>query len=503
MSINIKDEKLEKEIDNIFNSIENEVCYIYFDPPSIAVSIVGIGDTVDVSDFSSLIPNLFRVCYAQVNAEVPYICPSYKNPTNSVNYFPVLINANLIKSFLYFNFPGSIKYFNNNYNYINSIYKYRNYKNIPMTNSWFTPSPDIVVNTYGKNSLLIELLRLNSYMTDCYNANTNNTLINNYIIDWDYTKSCVKYSVLQQAKIYTIGNFSKNEIILSQEDGGNLYAMRNSILYLYKTDSTNTNGVIVLQKYSIFTVLEYASEVYEDICQEIKFFFENKIYCKKSYMYTYNIPVLLKIYKNYYNNQIYTISKSLTSSDPFTVIPTVISIESYVNQFISIYSSTYPSRYLIKLLYLNSGIDAIVIYNTLGPNWNTVPVNTNIKYWYYYINIGNPSPVELLTINNPNAYLYSSLDAFTSAYNSSYSEEYSYTISKQIEYINYGLYSNAGDISSGINVNAIIFFFVDSSNILQSILFETIQSQKTVSPQGSTDYGQNANGIVLQYYKNV
>ena len=503
MSINIKDEKLEKEIDNIFNSIENEVCYIYIDPPAIAVSIVGMGDAADVSDFSSLIPNLFRVCYAQVNAVTPYICPSYKNPTNSVNYFPVLINANLIKSFLYFNFPGNIKYFNNNYNYIDSIYKYRNYKNIPMTNSWFTPSPDIVVNTYGKNSLLIRLLRLNSYMSDCYNANINHTLINNYIIDWDFTKSCVKYSVIEQATIYTIGNFSKNEIIISQEDGGTLYAMRNSILYLYKNDSTNTNGLIVLQKYSIFTVLEYASEVYEDICQEIKFFFENKIYCKKSYMYTYNIPVLLKIYKNYYNNQIYTISKSLTSSNPYTVIPSVISITTYVNQFISIYSSTYPSRYLIKTLYLNSGIDAIVIYNTLGPNWGSVPENTLIYYWYYYINIGYPSAIELFNINNLTTGNYSSLNTFTSNYNSSYTSKYSYTVSKQTEYTSYGLYSDAGDISLGTNVNAIVFDFVDSSNVVQSILFETLQSPITNYSMSGGDYGVDVPGLVLQYYQKV
>ena len=49
----------------------------------------------------------------------------------------------------------------------------------------------------------------------------------------------------------------------------------------------------------------------------------------------------------------------------------------------------------------------------------------------------------------------------------------------------------------------LFFFFVDSSNILQSILFETLQSPETVSPQGSTDYGLGVPGIVLQYYKNV
>jgi len=220
-------------------------------------------------------------------------------------------------------------------------------------------------------------------------------------------------------------------------------------------------------------------------------------------MYTYNIPVLLKIYKNYYNNQIYTISKSLTSSNPYTVIPSVISITTYVNQFISIYSSTYPSRYLIKTLYLNSGIDAIVIYNTLGPNWGSVPENTLIYYWYYYINIGYPSAIELFNINNLTTGNYSSLNTFTSNYNSSYTSKYSYTVSKQTEYTSYGLYSDAGDISLGTNVNAIVFDFVDSSNVVQSILFETLQSPITNYSMSGGDYGVDVPGLVLQYYQKV
>jgi hypothetical protein len=495
---------LEEEIENMFNNILNETCYIYYDTPAISYTLVGIGETIDISNFTCLIPNLFRVCYAQVNAKIPYICPTYTNPVNTVNYIPVLINTNLIKAFLYFNFPGSIKNFNNNYNFINSIYKYRNYKNTNMTNSSFTPSPTILSNIYSKDSLLLELLNFNQYIIKSNNANTNNLIINNSSINWDFTKSCVTYTTSEN-NIYIISNFTKESDTVTQNNGNNLYVIRNSPLYLYKSNSVSTNGIVMIQKNSIYTILEIASQVQEDIIEEIKFYFQKKIYCKKPYMYTFNIPILLKIYKNYYNNQLYTISKNLSSSNPYTITPKVISIITYVNEFLSIYDSTYPSRYLIKTLYLESGVDALIFYNSLGPNWGSVSAGTIINYWYYYINIGAPSPVELYNISTEGN--YNTLTTFTSEYNSTYTSPtstYNYTISKQIQYNDYGLYSCAGDISKGDNIDAIVFYFVNSSNVLQLILFETLQSPETnYDGINGSDYGIPVPGLVLQYYQNI
>jgi len=508
-----ENKNLEEEIDNIFNNILNETCYTYYDSPLLEYNLVGFGQIIDVSDFTSLIPNLFRSCYAQVNAKIPYICPTYTNPTNTVNYYPVLINTNLIKSFLYFNFPSSIKYFNNNYNFINSIYKYRNFKNTNMTNSSFTPGSNIIYDIYSNKSLLIQLYNFNTYLNNSNSAENNNLLINNFISDWDFTKSCVTYTK-SESNIFTISNFTKNTTLFDQGNANNLYSVRNSILYIYKSQSISTNGIIILQNDSIFTILQIVSQVYKDILEEIKFFFSKKNYCKKSYMYTYNIPILLKIYKNYYNNQIYTISKNLSSANPFTITPTVISIVTYVNEFLSIYDKTYassvPQRYLIKKLYLESGNDALLIFNNIGKRWFLSGIDSVILYWYYYINTAYPSVIELFNINS-SPDLYTSLigdpDYYTEKYNSFYTNKYSYTISKQIKYTNYGLYSCAGDSSiQGQNINAYVFYFVDSTNIIQSILFETLQSPIVyydLDNNISGDLGRSVPGITLQLYLNV
>jgi len=509
-----ENKNLEEEIDNIFNNILNETCYTYYDSPLLEYNLVGFGEIIDVSDFTSLIPNLFRSCYAQVNAKIPYICPTYTNPINTVNYYPVLINTNLIKSFLYFNFPSSIKYFNNNYNFINSIYKYRNFKNTNMTNSSFTPGSNIIYDIYSNKSLLIQLYNFNTYLNNSNSAENNNLLINNFTSDWDFTKSCVTYTK-SESNVFTISNFTKNTTLFDQGNANNLYSIRNSILYIYKSQSISTNGIIILQNESIFKILQIVSQVYQDILEEIKFFFSKKNYCKKSYMYTYNIPILLKIYKNYYNNQIYTISKNLSSANPFTITPSVISIVTYVNEFLSIYAETYPiipnsltNRYLIKTLYLISGNDALLIFNNIGSFWQTSGNGEKIFYFYYYINTASPSAVELFDINNSDRG-YTSLigdsQSYTVEYNNFYTQKYSYTISNQIEYINYGLYSCAGDTSLGANINAFIFYFVDSANVLQSILFETLQSPVVVYSQNGrkTDEGDAVPGITLQLFLNV
>jgi len=509
----IEDKNLKEEIDNIFNNILNEKCYTYYDTPLLSYKLVGFGETIDVSDFTGLIPNLFRACYSQVNAKIPYICPTYTNPINTVNYYPVLINTNLIKSFLYFNFPSSIKYFNN-YNFINSIYKYKNFKNINMTNSSFTPGSNIIYDIYSNKSLLIQLFNFNIYLNNSNSAESNNLLINNFIVDWDFTKSCVTYTE-SESNIFTISNFTENTTLFEQENANNLYSIRNSTLYLYKSQSINTTGLITLQNDSIYTILQIVSQVYNDISEEIKFYFQKKFYCKKSYMYEYNIPILLKIYKNYYNNQIYTISKNLSSGNVYSVTPNVISIVTYVNEFLSIYASAYPfipnslvNRCLFKILYLDSGIDALIIYNNIGNTWGSATPGIKILYWYYYINIAYPSAVELFDINALSTNRYISLtgeDSLTEYYNSFYTTKYSYTISKQIEYYTYGLYSCGGNTLRGPNVNAIVFYFVDSSNVIQSILFETLQSP-IVDYDGNperTDYGIKVPGIVLQLYLNV
>lgn len=497
---NIKNEILEEEIEDIFNNILTETCYIYYDSPAITYNIIGIGETINLSDFTFLIPNLFRACYAQENAQIPYICPTYVNPSNTVNYFPTFIDTDLIKSFLYFNFPGSIKNFNNNYNFINSINTYINLKNIYSTYASNTSPVDIINTIYSPNSLLLQLYSFNTYLNNSNFADDSSLLTNNYTIGWDFTKSCVTYTE-PAINIFTTGNFTVNNVILNQTVALNLYNIRNSLLYFYKTQLITTNGFIILQKYSIYTILDIVTEVYENIVEEIQYYFQKKNYCKKSYMYKYNIPVLLKIYKNYYNNQIYTISKKLSTANLFTIIPDVINIKTYVDEFISIYAVSFRERYLVKVLYLESGKDALVFFNNLSDSWFNCVGGTPILYYYYYINIANPSAIELYNFYNSIKYssLYGSPPAFFETFNSTYP----YKLSKSIIYNTYGLFPEAGGIIP--NCNGIVGYYINSSGLVQSILFFTLISTiVTVDGSGNViEDSYPAPGIVLQYYQNV
>jgi hypothetical protein len=505
IDIEINDKNLQEEINNVFNNLLKETCYIFFENVSPEYTLSATNNLVNIASFTYLIPNLFRMCYSQLNTQTPYICPTLTNSKNSLNYLPILIDSDLIKSFLYFNFPGSIKNYNNNYNFINSIYKYRDKKN--MKKNSFIPSYTFISDIYSNKSLLFELLSLNNYIIECNKTYSKSLNICDYKINWDFTEKCISYSNNEDI-IYTFGSFTEKNISINQYSGNQLYYYKNSKSYLYENESIVMNGFFILKNYSIYTIIDLAKEVYQDIVQEIVSFNKNLFFCKKKYMYKYNIPILLKIYKNYYNNQIYTISKSANIETPNNITPSLISIETYVEEFIKIYSSTYPYRYLIKTLYLNSDIenDAIVIYNTLGNNWGIIEENITINYWYYYINIKIPSPVEIFNVNNiiiDNYTTLTGVGSFSSDYNSEYTSKTSFTISKQIQYKNYGLYSNAGDITVGPNIDSILFYFVDSNNSLQSISLETLQSPKTNYINNGSDYGVPVPGIVLEFYTKI
>jgi hypothetical protein len=502
------DTELENEINDIFNNILTETCYIYNDISISSYRLISLNNIILLTDFTCYVPNLFRSCYAKINTKIPYICPTLIKPNETVNYFPLLLDSNIIKSFLYFNFPGSIKYFNNNYDFIYSIFANENIKKRNTTYDSYTKPGDIILNKYSQNSLLLQLISFNSYITACYNTTLNNLVLENTTINWDFTQSCNTYNETDnyETDVYTTGNYTVNNNIINNSTAYIFYTIKNSLSFSSNTTNETINNNLVLQKYSIFTVINIALEVFQDISEQISYYFQNKEYCKKSYMYNYNIPLLKKIYQNYYNNQLYTISKNLTIINTYNITPTVISIETYVNKFISIYNTTYSnSRYYIKTIYLNTNIEAFVFYSNIS-NWNSAQNNESIIYYYYYINIYNPSAVQLYDTNT----LYTgdktnNLNDFTSSttgYNYYYLlNNTSYSISNSYFYSDGGLYPNAGS-STDNDVGGAVYYFSDNNGVLQSKLYETLQSPLTVE-SGGTDYPNNVPGIVLLYYNNI
>jgi hypothetical protein len=79
-----------------------------------------------------------------------------------------------------------------------------------------------------------------------------------------------------------------------------------------------------------------------------------------------------------------------------------------------------------------------------------------------------------------------------------------YTISDTVLYTNCGLYPDAGyiDDTNIINCNAYVYYFTNNRGVLQSILFETLQSNIVMNTSGYDpgDSGIPTQGIVLQYY---
>jgi len=533
--------RLEEEIEDIFNNLLEEQCYVYYNSSLVSNKLIGIDENINLGDFTFLIPNLFRACYSKKSISLPSVCPTYIDSTNYINYFPILINTDLIKSFLYFNFPGSIKNYNDDFNFIKTIFQLKNIQNIKKSTNYneSTNPLEIISKVYSTDSLLIQLLNFNNYLNASNFADSENLLINYFNIFWDFTKECISYTN-NISDSYIISN-TGNKVIINENGGNNLYIIKYSQLNYFKNTIgyINSNKLIYIQKNSIFTILDIVSQVYQDISNELLYYLNNKEYCKKSYMYTYNIPVLLKIYKNYYNNQIYTLSKSLVQQSIYNIIPNVITIQEYVNSFKITYSNSNPvNKYLQKEIYLISGIEALLFYTNFENTY--VTQNRTPTYTYYYININNPSPIKLVNSNyNLNLYYYhDTVNDFTTFFNQQYVND-TYIVELNHEYPKQALfplggtglntlfytYPNPGFFPPNItleyyNIPGTISgfeYFIYDNNLLKYCIYETLYSYidtdsmgKNISGQYQLDQGVPSNlgiargaGLALIYYQNI
>jgi len=468
-----KDENLKNELDTLFNSTPSNQCYYYIErPPNNTLSGINTGNLYII--FSYLIPNLFRSCYSQDSITIPAVCPSYITETEISNYLPKIIERDLIKSFFYFNFPCSISYdINHSNEFLKSIYnKYfiiRN-KKVNTTYGSYTVASQLMNFIYSPYSLLIQIKNLNNYIDT---SNTNG-IIAPFTILWDFTELCESYSTNNS---YIIGNNQKNNVI-DQSTAQNIYDINNSALNINTTALPNNTKFLL--KNNIYSIINIVNEVYEDVTNEIDYFLSNKIYCQKNYMNLNNIPELLKIYNNYYKNQVYSNSKALINENIDNIIVKKISIETYVEEFIAIYIDTYDNRYYVKTIYLSSdgtSSDALVFFSNFE-EWVTAP--TDISYWYFYININNPSAVELFNANS-SLTTYTSVTDYTTYFNSIYNPKY--TIIKDISYINGGLYPDGGmDVSSSENIG--ISYYFAQNGVIKNIIYETLLTPLNTSLNG-------------------
>lgn len=485
-SLGVIPNETSEEINSIIENLSEE-CYIFEDTKT-SYNLNGIEYNILELNYSYLIPNIFRSCYVLNKLYIPNICIEYINNPTYLNFFPIILDENTIKSLLYYNAPINVRYFNNLTRNITNILNLKRYViNNSKRNSTYgsyTLTQTIFNDIYGQGSLLTELLSLNNYINNSINIATNNLSINDYTVLWDFTRGCINNSN-DINNTYITGNFNYNYKITSL-DSKYMYKIKDYIQRYSNSNIINNN---------IFTILKYAQDVTQDIMLKIKYYLTDGIYCDQDYMDIKNIPNLVNLYKNFYNNQNETISKALPNVSVYDVNPIIININTYLVDYNKIYIKTYPLRYLLKNILLDND-SAITIYTNVS-DW-TIAQST-INYYYYYINISSPSAIELTNINNnftTSNYLYTDVNIFMTEFN----EEYSNSIESSVNilnntYNNEGLYPQGGTALE--NVDGYLYNFIDIYGNT-NLVFETLQSYSPYDPSSEN----NGKGVALVIYNN-
>ncbi len=484
---------INSEIDDILNNINNNACSYEYKSIN-TQTILGITSTVNKSiiDLTYLIPNLFRKCYFKSKIQVPYVCPKYITDDTFTNYFPYLLEKDLIKSFLYFNFPAS---------YLNAFEIPQNIKTIKnmeifikshKTNIGQNINPvELFNNIYSQNSMLIQLINFQNYLNLANYTNSINKIIDKFRIKWDITISCVSFTNNVNDSYISVNNTNNvNDIdsIIDPATANNIYDIKfSSLNNFFEKNEVNTNKIIILYSQNIYTVLDYVLEVYNDIILQIQTNKSGGVYCKKSYMSIINIPILLRLYNIFYNNQVYSVSRDIPTQSPSTVVPITISLNKYIQDFISIMNTTYGTAITyLKTVILHQNLDAFVFFLNGSTSQSYIDNNS---YNYFYINIYNPSVITLINymsnISVFNTYQPSTINALVIRFNYGFSNpsgtwvgyiplnNVSYTTN--ILYPKSALYPNFGLNNTALD--SYLYSYYDSKNKLISIVFISIYTE--------------------------
>ena len=268
-----------KEVEDTINSIFIEDCSkLYI--PDISYTVTGIGEDIDTPNYSFLIPNLFRKCYSKNTLLIPNICTKFVRGSNYLGFYPTLIESNLIKSFLYFNFPVNIKNANSLKKNINKIItldrEVINIKKRNQTYGSYTSAVDIFNFIYGVDSMLSQIVAFSNFLQVSSNANSLSLIVCSHRVLWDFTTECLNNN-LNIEFTYITGN-NNYDYQLTTTSALNIYNLKNILEELSIYDS----NYLTFIENSIYGILKYASQVYEDVILEIQSYM---------YAYAYNINI--------------------------------------------------------------------------------------------------------------------------------------------------------------------------------------------------------------------
>jgi hypothetical protein len=487
-TLNVNINEVNNEVTDLLNKLIDNKCSIYT-PLNSNFSVDGIGGQSDIAqstNYTFLIPNLFRLCYIQDTLQIPNICNLLLLYNRSFNFLPILIDEKLIKSFLYFGFPVNISYQKNLDQYVNNIKEKYNFlltKKRLSTYGSYSPAIDIFIQLYGEETMIFQLLELNKYISITNNANTESQDLCNFKIIWDFTVGC-NCPTTDFENGYIFGNFNY-DYNLSQANG----------LNLYKINSNLQKNKVTQNLDNIFNILSYARDVFEYILLEIQYFLANGLYCRKDYMLESNLPELFQLYDKFYNNQVESIKRQQPFIPASDVIPSDNNISAYIAAFIYIYNKSYKNRYLTKTILLNGevGNDAIVIFSNINFETTFVAPAGTINYYYYYLNNTMPSPIELFNNNLNDTTTYTLVTDYSYVYNNILSSDTDTTYNLFKEYNYDGLYPDGGTTLT-VNNLGIVYSFFNSSNVIKYLVYETLETYVLPDSGGK--------GVSLIYFQN-
>ena len=280
-------DEVKEEVNDIYKAlIAEETIVIYIDnfltPSTLGLGFFQYNNLITA--INMITPDLFRKSFVRDTVEFvkssSLICPTYSRMPAEANikysynnYFQILIDEQIIKGFLYFNFssnPFVMSIENIPFRFL----KYRWYDENPARAETFNSSNFTLAKTffnyfYDDNSLLVQLLKFNTTMNTSGQFGINNTNFPPYFIPWITSYTCL--STKTNPNDFIVYNNYENPLF-------NNVLQYSDMLYLFKsrpnyrfvaTETAEYTGNESLKKAidnnNIFKLLEYAEDVYLEI----------------------------------------------------------------------------------------------------------------------------------------------------------------------------------------------------------------------------------------------
>lgn len=365
---------LQNEVENLLNNTEtnyNNCSYnvkeLFITPTTTGLSFLANYNFVNI--INMLIPDLFLECTTasyKNDAEriiyLPNACPiiSYKTPKieKSINnvkriYQSIDIQLNiqrtidleLIASFMYFNFTSDYRIGTSQFTRLFSleerVLKYLIDKP-PNNSSKYTDPQVIFSEIYSSDSLLIQIINFSNKLNEVLSTNKNGINTCQYFIPWLFTYNCLQYNNENTSNFYPYTSFNTNKYLYAMEYSDLFYLSNmnnssiNSINILLETlyKYTNDPDLIKLIKVSnIFTVIQIALDVYNNILMQISYILTNKIYVTSAYQNPINLFKCLNLYYNYVKNEIFLNNQPNSSNLDLKDENTLLYLENLIANF--------------------------------------------------------------------------------------------------------------------------------------------------------------------------